>query len=111
MFDCSGVWVTPKALLRCSLQTQCPALPDTLNGRATLNSLLQADNLTLSSVLTIPPADLPAMPSFQQIGECKTSAKSEMDLVKCASLKPEAKQLADLRECIKSNGGVSQAKC
>jgi hypothetical protein len=111
MFDCSGMWVTPKALLRCSLETQCPALPDTLNGRATLNSLLQADNLTLSSVLTIRPADLPAMPSFQQIGECKTVAKSEMDFVKCASIKPEAKQLTDLRECIKSNSGVSQAKC
>lgn len=111
MFDCSGVWVTPKALLRCSFGSQCPALPDTLNGRATVNSLLEAENLTISSVLTLCAQDMPALPSFEQVNECKQTAKTEKALADCALLKTENKQLTEFRECIKTNTGNAQAKC
>jgi hypothetical protein len=34
MHDCSGVWVTPRALLQCLLQMLCPVYSDTLSDRA-----------------------------------------------------------------------------
>lgn len=112
MFDCSGFWVTPKTLLRCSLGTQCPVLPDTINGRASLKAIMEVEKIELSSTLTLRPQDLPAMPSFASIEECKASQKSQRDFEICAVNKAANPDLVSLASCMReAKTQADQAKC
>jgi hypothetical protein len=36
LYDCAGVWVTPYALMNCTLGIECSFLQDTVDGRATV---------------------------------------------------------------------------
>jgi hypothetical protein len=111
MFDCSGVWVTSKALLRCSLGTQCPALPDTLIGRATLVATLGAENLTVTSTLELRPTDLPPMPAKAAIDKCKEFSSSKSEFSHCALAESTDESYAELQKCIRDSSGVAQGKC
>src|SRR5215471_13371200 len=53
MRECSGVWVTPRALLQCSLEMECPALPDTIQGRTVFLAVLQAEHLNVNSKISL----------------------------------------------------------
>lgn len=101
MFDCSGVWVTPRSLMRCAMGTQCPALPDTLIGRATLKATLNNENLTLASVLSLRPSDLPPMPSFDQIRRCKGASANDSEFKQCALKELNVGDYAQLQECLR----------
>ncbi|MDU6488945.1 hypothetical protein [Bradyrhizobium sp.] len=86
MFLCSGVWITPKALLRCALGQQCPVYPDTVSGRAALDSALAARNLTRTSALMLSEADIPAMPTKTDIERCNVATNSQNAFTDCVML-------------------------
>ncbi|MCP3392015.1 hypothetical protein NLM27_24790 [Bradyrhizobium sp. CCGB12] len=83
MFYCSGVWLTPKALLRCALGQQCPAYPDTVSGRAALDSALVARGLNRTSALMLSEVDIPAMPAKADIERCNAAASSQGAFTDC----------------------------
>ncbi|UYO50261.1 hypothetical protein KQX64_06715 [Rhodopseudomonas palustris] len=72
MFDCSGFWVTPKALMRCSLREQCPVYQDTVAGREALDRALQERGLNRGSILALWEEDVPAMPTRANIDRCRS---------------------------------------
>ena len=69
MYSCSGKWLSPKAFLFCVLDAGCPAYPDTLAGRANLAAALGSDQL--NTPLAIDAANLPKLPTAQQINGCQ----------------------------------------
>jgi tetratricopeptide (TPR) repeat protein len=73
MRECSGVWVTPRALIYCVAGAHCPTLSDTIQGRAILNAHLKDQGLVLDSKLLLSANALPALPSAQAITGCKSS--------------------------------------
>src|SRR5438128_1789063 len=83
MRDCAGVWVTPRALLFCVLNYSCSTLPDTIEGRATVDATLRAINLTEGSRLVPKAEDLPT-PNPQKLAACRISATSDEMFVACA---------------------------
>jgi hypothetical protein len=93
MHDCSGVWVTPRALLRCSLEMQCPVFSDALTDRGTFFQTLKNNNLDLNAVLVLPslPDTLPPMPTANAIGTCKNAAETEKN--------PEKRE-KQFRDCV-----------
>ncbi|MBY5645850.1 hypothetical protein [Rhizobium leguminosarum] len=103
MFTCSGVWVTPRALMLCTLGTQCPVLPDTLVGKATVKTTLEAQNLSIDSQLTLQPSSLPALPSEQTIVNCNASSADETDFVRCAVKGPDDPALQAFQTCLASS--------
>jgi hypothetical protein len=68
MYACSGYWVTPRALMFCLFQSECPILGDTVANRATLDASLGRDRR--NTQLTLDPANLPKFPSASQIEDC-----------------------------------------
>ena len=75
MYSCSGKWVTPRALLYCSLQTGCPVIDGTAAGREIALASLGAAKL--DTVLTLDPQNLPPFPTQLQLMGCKTAPASE----------------------------------
>lgn len=68
MYACSGYWVTPRALMFCLFQSECPILGDTVADRATLDASLGRDQR--NTQLTLDAANLPKFPSASQIEDC-----------------------------------------
>lgn len=68
MYACSGYWVTPRALMFCLFQSECPVLGDTLANRATLDASLGRDQR--NTQLTLDAPNLPKFPSASQIEDC-----------------------------------------
>jgi hypothetical protein len=85
MHDCSGLWVTPRALLNCAKEAHCSVLSDTLEGRATLDAVLAAEHLTLDAPLNLPEdaLHLPPMPARAEIQRCKNEAGSRDAFMAC----------------------------
>ncbi|WP_315922660.1 hypothetical protein [Mesorhizobium sp. SP-1A] len=70
VFQCSVFWVTPRALMMCSLGETCPALPDTVEGRTSLDFLLTAEGLNRDSPLVLRQTDIPRLPDAETIQNC-----------------------------------------
>nr|WP_129545743.1 hypothetical protein [Methylorubrum zatmanii] len=98
MHDCSGYWLTPRALVVCSVGAHCPALPDTAEGRAILNNILDRSKLELASPLKLDPALIPRLPSDAVISNCRANMPSEADFLTCTST-AVAKQYAPVVDC------------
>jgi hypothetical protein len=111
MFACSGVWVTPRGLLRCALETHCPVLPDTVEGRATLDATLQAERLTRRSVLMLRPRDLPPMPNATTIGRCRKDSKTEEAFQNCVMSTITGAKYANLRSCFSGSTEGERVAC
>ena len=79
--DCSGFWVTPRALLACSLGAKCPALADTPEGRA----IFAAQNIGEASILSLVAKTLPRLPSSDDITACKKRSGTEAEFSKCSA--------------------------
>jgi hypothetical protein len=89
LYECSGFWVTPRALLSCSLGGSCPALPDTVEGRAILYANLDAAKLTMDSELVLT-ADLkadtlPVLPNATALTGCKSGNTTDDEYAKCVT--------------------------
>jgi len=103
VYECSGFWVTPRALLKCSLSETCPALSDTPNGRALLDVTLKADDLNVDSALTLMPKAevMPRLPETDVINFCnKTKNSSQEDFLRCVTLPMFEKHKAQV-DCFK----------
>jgi hypothetical protein len=116
MHDCSGVWVTPRALLMCALQaTRCPVFSDTLTDRGTFYGELQAQKLNLTSQLVLPSGrdDLPPMPSKASIEACQKSEKQkgENAFRDCVLSTMAPSKFFELVSCFKSKGDADRANC
>jgi uncharacterized protein YecT (DUF1311 family) len=111
MFECSGFWVTPRALLTCGLETHCPVLSDTVEGRATLDATLAAQKLSRDTVLTLREADLPPMPSAAKINECRGKSHSEDDLVNCVLPTIPSDAYKKLQECFEKAAESDRLAC
>ncbi|WP_157934760.1 hypothetical protein [Microvirga ossetica] len=98
MYDCSGFWVTPRALLTCSLGEMCPALPDTVEGRATLDATLAAADLSRGSLLMLRDRDIPRAPNETTITRCKETTGSEQSFQTCVA-NDMSKTFDAVREC------------
>jgi hypothetical protein len=87
VYECSGFWVTPRALIACSLGASCPALRDTVEGRAILKTELGLANLDVNSPLLLEakPNMLPKLPSADPLRNCKQNTTSETDFNNCVS--------------------------
>ncbi len=112
MFDCSGAWVTPGALLRCTLDVKCPTIADTPVGRAELASILGGDPQTaVDRVLTIDVQSMPRMPATASIDRCNSSTSDPAGFRNCVLDASTAPEYRDLQTCIMNNTGVDRAKC
>ena len=111
MFDCSGVWVTPRALLRCSLATECPAILDSPVGRAELDAVLAEEKLSIDSVLAVDVRALPSLPTASSVSSCKSSSTAEADFTKCVLDASTSPDLRGLETCVAGKTGVDQARC
>lgn len=68
IYACSGQWVTPRALLFCLFQSECPVLHDTVADEATLDASLGREQR--HTKLTLDAANLPKFPAVAQIDDC-----------------------------------------
>ncbi|MFL9898801.1 hypothetical protein PQR71_11640 [Paraburkholderia fungorum] len=81
VFQCAGSWVTPRALMACSVGAKCPALPDTPSGKAILHVALKAEgNLTEDSALILTPTLIPRQPQTTDIDSCNMTANASPSL-------------------------------
>ena len=85
VFECSGVWVTPRALLACAIGATCPVLHDTIEDRAIRDATLRELTLTLDSRLELQPRYLPRMPGNDAIVRCRNTTNNEGDFTNCIS--------------------------
>ena len=108
MFDCAAVWVTPRALLRCALGTQCPVLPNTVEGRTNLDALLRDENITRDSELVLRPADLPPQPDAAQIKRCRDLSASEAAFMSCVVPTVPGSKYERVRSCFDKPDEVGQ---
>ena len=83
LHDCSGFWVTPRALLLCTIKAGCPVQLDTLDGRAALSATMAQEKLTVNSLLVVRPTDLPKIPDPKIIADCRKDAKTETSFQEC----------------------------
>jgi hypothetical protein len=111
VYTCSGVWVTPRALMRCALEAECQALPDTVEGRATLDATLKSENLNRDSALVLRPGDLPPMPNAQKIADCKKTSKTEEEFKNCVLPTIPPNKYATLRSCFEKATEAERVEC
>ncbi|MDR4306435.1 hypothetical protein IHQ68_07370 [Chelatococcus sambhunathii] len=92
LFECSGRWVTPRALLACSMGANCAktVLGDTIDGRAIVEAQLAANMdglkkapLTIDSELKLSPAQIPRLPDAAEINACRGASASTSDFSEC----------------------------
>lgn len=111
MFDCSGVWVTHRALLRCAVQAQCPILFDSIEDRAILDSTLKAEGLTRDSILSLNQNDLPPMPGANEISRCKNASSSDDAFVNCVAPTITDPRYALLQTCLGRSDEAQRLAC
>ena len=98
MYECSGLWVTPKMLMSCSLGAACYPLSNRVADKAILDATLNNDNMSVESPLSLLPETIPRIPDAEQINACKTHASSEEDCRICVSSAVSA-QYKELFDC------------
>ncbi|WP_315795703.1 hypothetical protein [Bradyrhizobium sp. SZCCHNRI3043] len=111
MRDCANVWVTPRILLRCALETDCAVYPDTIEGRTSLDVALKAENLNRASQLVLRPSDIPPIPDAKKINDCKKSSKTEDDFLRCVATTFPSPALSGLRDCFEKPHELDRATC
>jgi hypothetical protein len=112
LHNCSGVWVTPRALLMCAMQANhCPVFSDTLTDRASFYADLKAQNLTISSVLNLPTGknDLPPLPSKDQIESCRQQTKNKDAFVNCVLPKTIPSKFSKMLDCFAASKNETAA--
>ena len=89
MHACSNYWVTPTALSRCVLESDCRVLDDNvLATPAQLETFLRKQGLTLDTELKLDPAGIPvsldAKKLVSDIQQCRNKAQSDLKIfVRC----------------------------
>jgi len=81
LFECSGYWVTPRALMACSMGAECPALPDTPSGKALLAAALSPDgklsfDSLIDSGISLKAQDLPRLPQTVDLDKCNITSNA-----------------------------------
>jgi hypothetical protein len=119
MHDCSGVWVTPNALLICAMQAQiCPVFSDTPIDRGTFFGEMQAQHLELTSPLAIPSQKdalkvaLPPMPTKDRIEACqKSDGKDANKFRDCVLQTMLPSKFSGLLPCFQQKNDKDRAAC
>jgi hypothetical protein len=113
MHDCSGYWVTPRVLLWCLLEKGCSVLSDTIEDRATFDSVLTAQSINLGTILTlnVVAKELGPMPDAPTIEYCKGSTTNEKDLENCVLQARTANQYSGIRNCFAKHDAADQVEC
>lgn len=106
---CAQAWLTPTALLLCALQNTdagkagpiaCPFLPDTPNGRAILDALLEQQYLTRDSNLSLDTRNFPGLPSAATVDACNKTAATQQDFLACIQTSMRHDQSQALLQCV-----------
>jgi hypothetical protein len=108
MYACSGRWVTPRALLFCILQSDCPILADNPAQRATLDASLGGDQR--HTKLTLEPANLVKFPAAAQIDECNKKESNGDAFLDC-TLNAMAAAPPGLLQCAAITDDRARAGC
>lgn len=111
MRDCAGVWVTPRALVLCVAETQCPVLPDTIDGNALLRTYLNQASLTKNSLLTIDAKLYPNFVDPAALANCRQNSVSPEALISCVLLPKVTSSYPDASRCIGEADDRSMANC
>jgi hypothetical protein len=120
MRDCAGVWVTPRALVSCTMNGRCPVLPDTEEGRAALAAALNATNANFDTfvkqtVLALESQNMPLKPVADQLATCKTSVATKQEFVACSvgsiTSSINAPQYIALRDCMSKDSDDARFGC
>jgi uncharacterized protein YecT (DUF1311 family) len=72
-------------VLGSGLRRACPALPDTVEGRAILHANLDDAKLTMNSELVLTADTLPVLPTATALTECKSGNTTDGEYVKCVT--------------------------
>ncbi|MDZ5448257.1 hypothetical protein [Labrys sp. ZIDIC5] len=97
--DCSGYWVTQRALMECAIGVDhCPAYVDSIGGKAIALNQLTRDNLSIDSPLTIDAKYLPSLPDAKTITNCKSNSTNQDDFQNCVTAKM-ADRYKDVFDC------------
>lgn len=119
LFDCSGYWVTPHALVLCSLGERCPVIDGNVAGaRSIATELLASEGLDRFTSMKID-VGLLELPDAENIAGCAAGASPQAS-VACAvtTLAPQHQGLIDCggtsdmqdrAECLLEAAGVSNA--
>lgn len=111
MRDCSGVWVTPKAFLRCALESGCPVIEDTATGRVALDQMLAAEGLTRRDPLVLNPQLLPLLPDSTTIEECQEAAANENEFLTCSARRTAGGRYDALLDCFAKESEGADLAC
>lgn len=85
VYQCSDLWVSPKALISCAIADNCPVLPDTVEGRATIDAVLSRENMNIYSNLVLDPNKLPRLPTADNLNGCKKTEQTDAGYENCVS--------------------------
>ena len=124
MRDCAGVWVSPKALVRCMIEVRltddtlgdavahCPAIPDTSEGRAAFDAVLKqyGPSLTRDGVLHLDTGNLPPFPTSASIETCK-AVVGAVNSVNCVSKMIDGGKYNPLVECFSRPNETARLAC
>jgi|GEM_PF-3378817 len=101
LYECTGKWVTPRALLLCSIGAKCPTIEDTIGGRAVFDSFLkQYDSLTKDSVISLDAKKIPRVPDAAAIKKCKDESPNQAEFRTCIT-RTMSKSFDAVFECSK----------
>ncbi|WP_238189954.1 hypothetical protein [Methylobacterium frigidaeris] len=112
MRDCAGVWVSPRALVRCSIDSSCPVLPDTYEGRAAFDAVLQqyGPGVTRDSTLHLDVENLPRLPTAASIKGCEDAERSG-DGLRCVSQSIDDGKYSAVVRCFAKPDEASRLGC
>ncbi|MGO7225881.1 hypothetical protein ACCT05_10680 [Rhizobium ruizarguesonis] len=85
MYECSGTWVTPRALLLCSIGAACATIDDTIEGRAIFDSFLKQYTLTKDSALSLDAKLIPRVPNKDTIERCRSESTNGEAFTTCVT--------------------------
>jgi hypothetical protein len=106
--ECSGFWVTPRALALCAMGTTCPALPDTEVGWETFKSTIDAAELDIQAKLELDPKSLP-LPEAAIIADC--AGRVETSFIDCSLTQIAAKKYPQVDCLFQQDSAAAFAKC
>lgn len=111
MRNCSGVWVTRKALLSCVLASGCPVIEDSSTGRATFDAMLKAEDLTRTQPLTLDPQKLPLLPDKTVIENCQATSGNSDEFGRCLVQNTANSRYNAIRDCFKNDSEAADLNC
>ena len=113
MRDCAGVWVSPRALVRCAVGASCSVLPDTFEGRAAFDAILHQyePKLTRESTLSLNPGNLPPLPSAALINQCKQNGATGDAYLQCIGQSIDGGKYRAVVDCFAKPDEAARLAC